>query len=113
MKWGFIFLAFVLVGCSEKNVDEKPWVNICSDLAWLEALQGSINQSGHKAEIYLAHYLGQRVFEVNPCLDCAEMITTVYDCQGQVICAFGGLVGLNTCPDYAPDPETKLLYWKN
>jgi len=113
MKRGIIFFALAWIGCSESKTDEGPWVNICPDLAWLESLKGSIQQSGNKGEIYLTRYKEQRVFEVNPCVECADIVTTVHDCEGNVVCEFGGISGLNTCPDYSPNPSTKLLFWKN
>ena len=113
MKPGLILLFVFLTTCSQKKHNENPWVNVCPDLSWLESIQSSIVNSGNKGTIYLAHYKEERVFEINPCTNCSDMMTTVYDCDGSVTCEFGGLAGLNTCPDYAPNPSEKLLYWKN
>ncbi len=37
----------------------------------------------------------------------------VYNCQGQVICQFGGIAGLNTCPDFYDTATDKKVIWKN
>lgn len=106
-------LFLILVGCSEKKPVESPWVNICADITWLDSIQGSISQSGWQGEIYLSHYKGERVFEVNACVSCADYISTVYDCEGKIVCEFGGIAGVNTCPDYDFGAPDRLLYWKN
>lgn len=109
----FTLLVLSLAACSEQKTTSDPWVNICEDLTWLDSIKGTVKANGWQAEIYLTHYQDQRVFEVNACLSCADLPTTVHDCEGTVICEFGGLAGLNTCPDYGPGEDDKLLYWKN
>ncbi len=111
MRLGVALLFLLFIGCTNKKPAEEPWVNICSDLTWLDSIKGSIVQSGLNGEIYLSHYKGARVFEINACLSCADFISTVNDCEGKVLCEFGGIAGINTCPDYSP--ADRLLYWKN
>lgn len=105
-------LGLLWASCNEQKTPTDPWVNVCEDLVWLDSIKGSIIQNGYTATIYLTHYQDKRVFEVNACLGCADFPTTVHDCEGTVMCTFGGLSGVNTCPDYGPAMEDKLLYWK-
>lgn len=99
--------------CQETKPSADPWVNLCEDMIWMDSVQGVIRQNGWSAEIFITHYKEERVFEVHPCLECADVPTTVHNCSGEVVCEFGGLAGVNTCPDYAPSSDKKLLYWKN
>lgn len=115
MKWAALFIVclLALASCKETKSTSDPWVNICEDLTWLDSIQGTILQSGLPGEIYLTHYKESRVFEVNVCNGCTDIPIMVYNCEGTVVCELGGLAGLNTCPDYAPKPDEKLLYWKS
>jgi hypothetical protein len=108
-----VLIVLLLAACGDKNSTSVPWVNVCEDLTWLDSIKGTVKANGWQAEIYLTHYQNERVFEVNACLNCADFPTTVHDCEGTVICEFGGLAGVNTCPDYAPAQENKLLFWKS
>jgi hypothetical protein len=37
----------------------------------------------------------------------------VYACNGDIICQFGGIAGLNTCLDFAERAIKKKVIWKN
>jgi len=83
------------------------------DPYWLACL----NQSGLKEkdiadEIYAYQYKGQTVFLVKMCTGCSDSMTQVYACGGQVICAFGGIAGFNTCPDFANLATQQVLVFK-
>lgn len=66
------------------------------DLPWLKEQQLQI----HKGEIALYKYNGDDVFLVDDCHQCPDASIFVYDCTGNVICEFGGLASVNTCPDF-------------
>jgi hypothetical protein len=111
MKTYWMILAVTSFACSEKKASD-PWVNICPDLAWMESVKGTIIQNGWKGEIYLSNYQDERVFEVNGCVDCADFVSQLQNCDGDTICEMGGIAGF-TCPGYAPEADERLLYWKN
>lgn len=106
-----LFLVLILTMCSQnKNTDIPFWVNLCPDMTWLDALKSS----PLKVEIYVNVYKGERVFEVNPCaIGCADVMVSVYNCERKKICDFGGIAGVNTCPDYEQHSAGRVLYWKN
>jgi hypothetical protein len=110
MKPAWMILALALLACSTKST--TPWVNICADLSWLESVKTTIIQSGAKGEIYLSNYQDERVFEVNGCVECADFISQLQNCEGDTVCQMGGITGL-ACPGYAPTASERLLYWKN
>ncbi len=108
-----LWLLLGLVCCKDQASTGEPWVNVCEDLGWLEEIKGEIMNSGNKGRIYLHHYKGDRVIEVDSCVECADSLTVVYDCSGNVICEFGGIGGLFTCTDYPLTSDDKLLLWQN
>ncbi len=69
--------------------------------------------NGWHGEIYAYQYKGQTVFMVNSCTNCSDSMAQVYTCGGQVICTFGGIAGLITCPDFDDVAVNRVLVWKN
>lgn len=69
---------------------------------------------GDELEIYAYKYKGDTVFLVSStCEQCADMMAHVYSCKGKTICQFGGIAGLNTCPDFSDLATNRELVWKN
>ena len=97
------------MGCSEDFLGEY-----CPDEngdQWLEEKVKELEKTDLSYEVYSYTYKGEPVFLINPCTrNCADMITNVYNCQGEVICSFGGFAGMNTCPDFDTATKGKLLY---
>ena len=50
---------------------------------------------------------------IDVCNGCADNLTTVYNCEGNVICEFGGIAGLNTCPDFDKNSTNKTIIYEN
>ncbi len=82
------------------NVD-----NPLEDLEWLKDLKQGIQLSMQAAgsQIIQYTYMGEPVFWVDQCYMCADGLIMVYNCNGDVICEFGGIDGRNTCPDFATE----------
>jgi hypothetical protein len=79
---------------------------------WLDDKIELLKKSGTGAEVYLWTYKGKTVVEINACVNCSDAMTAVYDGAGNEICLFGGIAGLNTCPDFATEATDRRLYWK-
>lgn len=90
---------------------ETPY---CSFVDWLKPIveQASI-ENANKTEIIRYKYKGEIVYYINTCVDCADSMVEIYNCYGEVICQFGGIAGLNTCPDFEDTATEKKLIWKN
>jgi hypothetical protein len=84
----------------------------CADLGWLDVIEKTIAQNGNKGEIYSYRYKNETVYEINECLGCADNLIIVLNC-GKKICEFGGIAGLNSCPDFYNTATGKKLVWKN
>lgn len=112
-KWAFL-ITILIAGCNENKGTVAPPENFgCKDLTWLNSIETSIANNNAKGEIYLYKYKSQNAFEIKDCLNCPDMMTIVKNCEGVVICQFGGIGGVNTCPDFYSSATSKTLVWKN
>lgn len=50
-------------------------------------------------------YKGQRVYMFDPGVVIPDWLYTVVNEDCEVICEFGGIAGLNTCPDFEAEAE--------
>jgi len=111
----YILMVTFALSCSK---EEK--IEICNtdepleQISWLKSIVQSIMDNGSPSEVVVFVYKGNDVFLINPCMGCADGLTTVYDCNGNEICKFGGFAGFNTCPDFDQTAvEKAVLFRKN
>lgn len=113
----FISLLAVLLTGSAFQCESIPVGGLgeghCENTEWLQEIIDNTEQSGQKGEVIRYYYHGQRVYYVNTCIDCADSMAQVYTCSGNVICQFGGIAGLNTCPDFEDTATHKKVLWQN
>ncbi len=108
---GLFSLIAVFSSCKKEDIYPQVCVNEETSGNWLEDKIKDYKRGDQKVEIHQATYQGQNVFMVNDCVGCADAMTNVYDCYGEVICQFGGIAGLNTCPDFDDTAiDIKLVY---
>lgn len=82
--------------------------------AWLKNIKTNLKQTTSvKSEIIQYVYNSQVVYYIDSCIGCPDGLTMVYSCNGEVICQFGGIAGLNTCIDFAEKAVKKKVIWKN
>ncbi len=104
MKYTLLFLfAILFLSCNVTDNDDKLSSKICTDtplenIQWIKDLINNTDSNGF--EIIQYDYKGQTVFLINSCLNCTDNLITIYDCQQNKVCEFGGIAGLNTCPDF-------------
>ena len=105
-----LMVGLFLAGCSEDYIAEYCPANDGDD--WLSEMIRGFKRSDQKAEVYYYEYKGEPVFAVNFCVGCADSMTTVYNCDQGVVCQFGGIAGLNTCPDWQDEAKNEKLLFK-
>ena len=76
--------------------------NPLEDLQWLKDIKQTIQISMGPAGTQIIQYTyeGNPVFWVDLCYMCPDGLIQVYNCEGEVICEFGGIDGKNTCIDF-------------
>jgi hypothetical protein len=106
MKNILLILPAILFSCEKNDCQKK------CDPTWIEEATQTITQNGYKGEIFKYVYQNQEVYLVKGCLECADFVDVVRNCEGKIICKFGGIMGKNTCPDF--DKATMIeIVWKN
>jgi hypothetical protein len=65
------------------------------------------------AEIYFCIYDNKEGFLIDLCVQCPDALTTFYDCEGNIVCEFGGYLGTNTCPNFEEKTSKRALIWKH
>jgi hypothetical protein len=118
MKLKYLFLILILcISCS----DNSAIIMVCNtnnpleELVWLKEIKTGFEQSASvsKKKIIQYTYQNKSVFLIDICNDCADNLTAVYNCNGTLICEFGGIAGINTCPDFDKNVTNKIILWKN
>jgi len=113
-----LFALLVLISCV--NNLETQEISCSSnaplqELAWLHNIKISFEQStdAAKKQIIQYRYKNETVFLIDPCFNCPDNLITVYSCSGEKICEFGGIAGINTCPDFHEKATNKTIIWEN
>jgi len=113
-----LFASLLLISCI-KSLETQE--NSCAsnqplkELLWLNNIKITFEQStdATKKQIIQYTYKNETVFMINPCFNCPDNLITVYSCNGEKICEFGGISGLNTCPDFYEQATNKIILWEN
>ncbi|MDC1162393.1 DUF4377 domain-containing protein, partial [Tenacibaculum sp.] len=89
--------------------------NPLENLLWLKELKTSfeISNSAVKRKIIQYTYKKNTVFFINECVDCPDNLIRVYNCKKENVCDFGGISGINTCPDFQKESTNKTILWEN
>ncbi|AUC16667.1 hypothetical protein BTO06_16605 [Tenacibaculum sp. SZ-18] len=108
----------IILGSCNKGEEIKvisSFDNPIEQLFWLKKIKTGLEQSVApvKTEIYEDTYKQERIIRVNSFVGCSDSKTDVYNCGGNLMCKFGGIAGLNTCPDFDSQATNKKLLWKN
>lgn len=112
-------LVIALIASFQSCDEDNQQIGSCGvedpldELDWLAEIKNGFELSLQPASAQIVSYTfkDEQVFLVESCVGCADGLTSIYNCQGEVICEFGGIAGLNTCPDFereAFDPQ--VLY---
>jgi len=94
-------LTFLFISCKDET-KKSP----CQDTSeWLQQEIKKFENNEVIGYIDMYEYNSQEVFFIDDCYQCADAGTNVYNCNGEKICTFGTLLGLNTCPDFNEKAE--------
>lgn len=112
-----IIIVCFLISCSsnQETISNCNVDNPLENLTWLKKIKENLEKSATawKSSITQYTYKNEAVFLVEPCKDCPDGMTSVYNCSGTIICEFGGIAGVNTCPDFSKKATNKKVLWQN
>lgn len=85
------------------------------EISWLRDIRDTFDKDMGPQRQRITQYRYQRedVFLIEVCYQCADAMTFVYNCAGNMICEFGGIAGVNTCPDFKQNATDKKILYDN
>ena len=89
--------------------------NPLEELQWLNNIKIAMEQNMNSLRSQIIQYVynGECVYSINHCINCSDSMTQIYNTQGEVVCEFGGIAGLNTCPDFYETATNKRYLFNN
>lgn len=118
MKTVFIIFSVIFLTSCPSDLEYERICDVdipIEDLAWLKEIKTNFEQSASasKKKITQYKYKDETVFLIDSCNNCSDNLTELYNCKGEIICEFGGIAGLNTCPDFEKEATDKIILWEN
>ena len=118
MKFCFYVFCLLVLASSTDSLEE---INTCDvndpleELAFLKDAKDNIDRinCGGVSSIIQYTFNLAVVFEVNICSQIADAQTLVYNYTGEVICTFGKIADVNTCPYFYKKVTNKIILWEN
>jgi len=114
-------ISLILASCKKDTSTEENLATTCDindpleTIQWLketkETFEISMSPSAKRITQYF--YQGECVFLINGCVGCDDNLTTVYNVDQEVICEFGGIGGVNTCPDFEAGATGEINLYGN
>jgi hypothetical protein len=116
-----LFLAVIMLSMLSCKTSDNNHNLICGtanpleDLPWLKQIKEvmAMNTRMAGSQIIRYSYKGEDVFWIDMCYNCADDLVSVRNCQGDVICEFGGIAGLNNCPDFHSQASDSTMLFDN
>ena len=113
-----ITILFLFASC-KKNNDEEPQPTSCDiqnpleTIDWLKdthfMFQASASPQATKIVQYT--YQGECAFLIDNCVSCPDGGQVVYNQLQEVLCEFGTIAGLNTCPNFFDEVSDEVILW--
>ena len=96
-------LSIVFFSCEKKIEKEVCFNKDPFELEWLQDAKDELIADTTlqlQQSIIMYKYNEEYVFHVDDCHACPDFGVSIMDCNKNQICFFGGIGGLNTCPDF-------------
>ena len=117
-----LLLVLVSLGsCKKDEVEDKEVLTTCGvenplvDLQWLADIKFTfdVDQGAFINKITQYEYNDADVFLIEACYQCDDAGSYLANCDGDVICEFGTIAGINTCPDFATTATLVEVLYEN
>lgn len=100
-------ILLVFTSCENEQVLEDIPSCIRTDI------ESASKNGSSEASVTQYLYNGQNVFSFDPGVVYPDIMTTVVNGNCEVVCQFGGIAGMNTCPDFSQNAVVVGVVWKN
>ncbi len=109
-----VLMAAMLASCSKSdNTQHCDTSDPLRDIPWLREIKERFDKDmGPQRQMIIQYqYRGETVFLIDDCHGCADNLITVYDCEKNTVCEFGGIAGKNTCSDFHENATNKKVLY--
>lgn len=107
-----ILFFMMLLGSTCDNSEKITFCGVKDPLKNVEWIKKRV-ENAEKIEVTKIVYNGQDYLAINPCPNCPDNMTEIFDCEGNRFCTIGGITGRNTCPiDFLEKSEKTLVLKK-
>lgn len=115
----FFAITFIATACKKDDQPEEATIcdidNPLETLQWLKEIRDGFDMQANPLPKRITQYFyqGECVFLIDGCVGCDDNLTTVYNVDQDVICEFGGIAGVDTCPDFDTEATGELILYGN
>lgn len=126
LKFALFFFAIIFTSTSCKKESQKiddggielttcDIDNPFETIQWLEDTRNGFMAQANPLPKRITQYFyqGECVFLIDGCVGCDDNLTRVYNVNQDLICEFGGIAGVDTCPDFEIEATGELVLYGN
>lgn len=108
-------LTIFVISCDDVETSVCDTNDPINDFPWLLDIKDSIENQGWNGFINSYTYRGEQVIFINPNPSGAEVdnLCTARDCNGNILCSWGGPNLLLTCPNFWNETSNRQTLWGN
>ena len=110
----FTLCVFAFFSCQKTAIEDAcSSDNPLEEIDWLKEFKREFDQNGENSreQIVQYDYKGERVFLINPCYQCPDAMTFVYDCEENTICIFDNIGGFDSCPNFSREATQETILY--
>ena len=117
----FFAICFIATSCKKENQSEEKLATTCTidnpleTIQWLKEISNGFMAQANPLPKRITQYFyqGECVFLIDGCVNCDDNLTTLYNVDQDVICEFGGIAGINTCPNFETEATGEIILYGN
>ncbi|MFK7771340.1 MAG: hypothetical protein AB8F94_04340 [Saprospiraceae bacterium] len=118
-KYTLILFTIILISTSCEKEDQN--ITTCNiddpleTIQWLKEVRDGFDMQANPLPKRITQYFyqGECVFLIDGCVGCDDNLTTLYNEDQDVICEFGGIAGVNTCPEFETEATGEIILYGN
>lgn len=109
------FMSLYLISCDDVDATVCSSDDPINDLPWLTDITDSIENRNWRGFVNSYTYRGEQVIFINPnpTAPDEENLCTARDCDGNILCSWGGPNLLLTCPNFWNEATNTQELWSN
>lgn len=114
IKISLIILVFSSCDKPLSETEKCNYSNPLEEIEWLIEMKNTFETDQESNQKIIQYdYKNEKVFYIIHCDNCPDATTSVLNCQKETICQFGGIAGMNTCPNFTNEASNKKVLYSD